>query len=141
MNRPYERKNTTCSMNNNNPNDCYQCLKTGIGVALYSDSLANKRRTIERYGPPRYNRPPNNIFCGNPRNIRNNQRMGTPYQCLKKGIGTGLYIIYPNQLQRNRGGRDDNRRRGNPERRRGRGRNPERRRGRSRNPRKKKRKE
>jgi hypothetical protein len=40
----------------------------------------------------------NNIYCGNnalhPDLLNGNKRMGTRYECMKKGIGTGLNLPY-----------------------------------------------
>ena len=72
----------------------YECFQTGIGT-----------------GKCRINRPPHDpsyvpqktIFCGKTNDIntirqKGYQSAGTPYQCLKKGYGVGMYMELPAEL-------------------------------------------
>jgi hypothetical protein len=43
---------------------------------------------------PRQQQPPRrNIYCGNNRRHPNAENLGTRYECLRKGIGAGCYVI------------------------------------------------
>jgi hypothetical protein len=86
-----------------------ECLKKGVGVALYG--IAPERIASGRGLPiPRElssneldNRP--KLFCGD-QDATNGvpdgyDRNGTRYECLRKGIGVGLYKIAPDALLKN----------------------------------------
>jgi hypothetical protein len=56
-------------------------------------SPIQQEREQEEEDPPIQQRRNNNIYCGNNRRHPNSRNLGTRYECLQKGIGTGCYVI------------------------------------------------
>lgn len=52
----------------------------------------NRNRSPRQEQPPRRRRR-NLLYCGNNRRHPNSRNLGTRYECLRKGIGAGCYII------------------------------------------------